>query len=131
MTVYSEEMPMKTIDLSNNINEENMIKNIVIISDMQFDSAVGSTLTVFQRSKKLFSDAGYNLPNIIFWNVNGSITSIPVQTHESGSILISGFSAELLKDLINNGFDTDPIGFLLSVLSKYDVAVDEYESSVI
>jgi len=115
----------------NNVNEENMIKNIVIISDMQFDSAVGSTLTVFQRSKKLFSDAGYKLPNIIFWNVNGAITSIPVQTHESGSILISGFSAELLKDLINNGFDTDPIGFLLSVLSKYDVAVDEYESSVI
>ena len=115
----------------NDVSEENMIKNIVIISDMQFDSAVGSTLTIFQRNRKLFEDAGYKLPNIVFWNVNGAITSIPVQTHESGSILISGFSAELLKDLIKNGFDCDPIGFLLSVISKYDVAIDEYESTVI
>lgn len=112
----------------NKIDSIDMIKNIVIISDMQFDSAVNTrSLTGFQRAKKMFSDAGYELPRVVFWNVNGQTTSIPVQTHESGSILVSGFSAELLKDLIENGFNTDPIGFLLSVISKYDVEVSKIE----
>jgi hypothetical protein len=75
--------------------------------------------------------AGYTLPKVIFWNVNGSIESIPVKSHDSGSILISGFSAELLKDLINNGFDTDPIGFLLNVIGKYNVQVDEGEANTV
>lgn len=112
----------------NKIDSTDMIKNIVIISDMQFNSAMNSnSLTCFQRAKKLFKDEGYELPRVVFWNVNGKIESIPVQTHESGSLLVSGFSAELLKDLIEKGFDTDPIGFLLSVISKYDVEVSKYE----
>lgn len=111
-----------------NLDSNNMIKNIVIISDMQFDSAVfDKKLTCFQRARKSFTDAGYELPRVVFWNVNGTIESIPVQTHDSGSILVSGFSSELLKDLIENGFNTDPIGFLLSVISKYDVEISKYE----
>jgi hypothetical protein len=114
------------------LSPDNMIKNIVIISDMQFDEATNNTgLSAFDRNKKLFEDAGYTLPKIIFWNVNGNIESIPVKAHESGSILISGFSAELLKDLINNGFNTDPIGFLMSVINKYEVIVDEREAKEI
>jgi hypothetical protein len=111
---------------------KDMVKNIVIISDMQFDEAIGKhKLSTFNRNKKMFEEAGYTLPKIIFWNVNGSIESIPVKSHDSGSILISGFSAELLKDLINNGFDTDPIGFLLNVIGKYEVQVDEREAKEI
>ena len=109
-------------------NSKDMVKNIIIISDMMFDEAISnSKLSAFDRNKKLFEEAGFTLPKVIFWNVNGSISSIPVTKHSSGSILVSGFSAELLKDLINNGFDTDPIGFLLSVINKYDVKVDERE----
>jgi hypothetical protein len=111
-----------------NLDSNNMIKNIVIISDMQFDSAVfDKKLTCFQRARKAFTDAGYELPRVVFWNVNGEISAIPVQSHNSGSILISGFSAELLKDLIENGFNTDPIGFLLSVIGKYEVEVSKIE----
>lgn len=112
----------------NKIDSNDMIKNIVIISDMQFDSAVNkNSLTCFQRAKNDFNKAGYELPRVVFWNVNGQISSIPVQTHDSGSLLVSGFSAELLKDLIENGFNTDPIGFLLSVISKYDVDISKTE----
>ena len=110
------------------LSPENMIKNIVIISDMQFNTAVHSShLSAFDRNRKMFKDAGYELPKIVFWNVNGEITSVPVKADETGAFLISGFSAELLKDLISNGFDTDPVGFLMNILSKYNVVVDESE----
>jgi hypothetical protein len=79
----------------------------------------------------MFEEAGYILPKVIFWNVNGSIDNIPVKAHESGTILVSGFSAELLKDLIDNGFNTDPIGFLTSVIGKYNVQVDKGEADEI
>lgn len=111
---------------------KDMVKNIVIISDMQFDQAIGrNKLSAFDRNKKMFEEAGYTLPKVIFWNVNGKIENIPVKSHEAGTILISGFSAELLKDLINNGFETDPIGFLLNVIGKYNVKVDEKEANTV
>ncbi len=109
---------------------KDMVKNIVIISDMQFDQCIiNSKLSAFDRNKKLFEDAGFTLPKINFWNVNGTISSIPITKHDSGAILISGFSAELLKELISKGFNTDPVGFLLSVISKYEVQVDETEKN--
>ncbi len=112
----------------NNIHPDNMIKNIIIISDMQFDCAIlKSNKSAFQRAKFLFESKGYTLPNIVFWNVNGLTGSVPVQTHDSGSILISGFSASLLKDLIEHGFNVSPIDFLLHVIGKYDVFIDENE----
>jgi hypothetical protein len=110
---------------------KDMVKNIIIISDMQFDQAISSKLSAFDRNRKMFEEAGYTLPNVIFWNVNGSINSVPIRAHETGAFLVSGFSAELLKDLIDNGFNTDPIGFLMSVIGKYDVQIDGGEANQI
>ena len=113
-------------------SSKDMVKNIIIISDMQFDQAIINTkLSAFDRNRKMFEDSGYSLPKIVFWNVNGSINSVPIRAHESGAFLVSGFSAELLKDLVDNGFNTDPIGFLMSVINKYEVHIDENEKKYI
>jgi len=110
------------------VNNDDMIKNIVIISDMQWNQATSNCgFTAFQRAQQMFKQAGYEIPRVIFWNVNGKMTAIPITMNETGSLLISGFSAELLKDLIESGFNTDPVGFLLNVIGKYEVHIDQCE----
>jgi hypothetical protein len=110
------------------MHTDDMIKNIIIISDLQVNQGLNNcNLTAFQRAKKMFEEYGYVLPTVTYWNVAGKISSFPVTKHQTGALLISGFSAELLKDLISNGFDIDPINFLLNVINKYEVNIHESE----
>ncbi len=67
-------------------------KNIVIVSDMQFDKcAYAGGKGVFDKWKDKFRANGLVLPTVVFWNVADTSTK-PVTAHQSGAILISGKS---------------------------------------
>lgn len=85
-----------TVAKFSNTLPENMIKRLYIISDMQFDIATNNTSTNFKSIKEKFRNAGYKLPQIIFWNVAGC-DDVPVTIHETGTALISGFSPSIMK----------------------------------
>lgn len=78
---------------------EDLPEYIIIVSDMQFDQVRGYD-SAFERAKKNFEEAGYNLPTIIFWNVNLLEDTIPA-TQENNVILVSGRSQNVIKQLIN------------------------------
>lgn len=85
------------------LTEEELPKQLLIISDMEFDgcyfNAEGS---VFDQAKKEYAEAGYKLPRLVFWNVNSRTGSIPVLENENGILLISGFSVVLLEMVLDN-----------------------------
>lgn len=65
--------------VSNHISEEELPSHLIIISDMEFDEGVYSQGgTNFEGWKKAFSESGYKLPTIVFWNVAGSTNGVPV-----------------------------------------------------
>lgn len=67
-------------------------KNIVIVSDMQFDQCVSARgKGAFGKWKAKFAQDGLVLPTVVFWNVADTSTK-PVTAHESGAVLISGKS---------------------------------------
>lgn len=72
-------------------------KTLYIVSDMEFDQASplqrghGWT-TIFQAAKAEFARHGWNLPHIVFWNVNGRIGNQPALAHDGNVTLVSGFS---------------------------------------
>ncbi|SKS42700.1 DUF2828 family protein [Mycobacteroides abscessus] len=72
-------------------------KTLYIVSDMEFDQASplqrghGWT-TIFQAAKAEFARHGWNLPHIVFWNVNGRIGNQPALAHDGYVTLVSGFS---------------------------------------
>lgn len=88
--------------VSNNVPSEELPETIYIISDMEFDSCVSGT-TNYEAIKKKYIDAGYKIPNIVFWNVDArSGKNLPVQKNELGVALVSGFSPSVFKIAVEN-----------------------------
>ena len=86
----------------NNTPEEEMPETIYIISDMEFDSCCQNH-TNYEEMQNKYTEAGYKIPNIVFWNVDArSGKNMPVQTGEKGVALVSGLSPIIFKMAIEN-----------------------------
>lgn len=116
------------IAIKNRIPQNEMVKNILIISDMEFDeaqtiwrsSAPVLTQPLFDLIKRRYSDAGYALPKLIFWNVNSRTKTIPLVENELGVALVSGFSQNVLKMVMTNNLN--PYDILIETITspRYD-----------
>lgn len=105
------------------LQPDEMVKTLFIFTDMQFNQCDGSPKNQPESSieygKRIFTEAGYEFPNIICWNLRTSITkTIPIPETSNGYVMVSGFSSEMLKSVINNDI-TNPINMLVDILSKY------------
>ena len=112
-----------TTAVKNNMHQEDIPKNILIISDMEFDMATYSYGRGGQVSKRLFdviaqkyADAGYQLPRLVFWNVNSRTGTIPVKENDLGVALVSGFSVNIAKMVMSGKLD--PYECLLETLNS-------------
>lgn len=105
------------VDLAvkNNVPKEDMPKFLLIFSDMQFNAQLGGD-TASARTIKRFKDAGYDVPTIVWWNLNGSYENVPVSADASGMILVSGFSAALMQNLLSG--EVTPVKMMLGTLNK-------------
>ena len=108
---------------SKNFKKEDVLDQILIISDMQFDYAcefdeVGELLSTFEYFKKEFAALYYEMPEIVFWNVNAFNDNVPVTQNELGVKLVSGASKNII-DLVVNNDSLDPYDFMVKVLEKY------------
>lgn len=114
--------------VSNQVPATEIPKQVLIISDMEFDSAsrAGSfgfqkenfrtfTPTLFQSITERYAIAGYKMPRLIFWNVCGRTDTIPKVDNEEGLCLLSGFSQNAMKIAMNQEVK-DPYESLISVL---------------
>jgi hypothetical protein len=79
--------------------ESEMPTKLLIISDMEFNEAVrGGTNLDAIRVK--YSESGYKMPEIVFWNVNGRLGNVPAHSKDQGIGLVSGFSPSVLKSIL-------------------------------
>ena len=70
---------------------------------MNFNNACNdNSKSNFDVLDNMFRRAGYVRPQIVFWNVNGKIESVPTGCDESGVSLISGFSIDILKAVLGD-----------------------------
>lgn len=100
------------------VPQSEMPKKIFIISDMQFNCVSGGkNQTLFERMKELYHQAGYEMPTVVFWNVNGRNSSQPVTMDENGTQLVSGFSPSLFK-YIMTGVNETPYEMMLKILNS-------------
>lgn len=119
----------------NNIPQTEIPKNILIISDMEFDIATCSYAyynrpneTLFENISRKYEECGYVLPKLVFWNVNSRTGTIPIKQNKMGVSLVSGFSVNILK-LVLNG-ELDPYKALVKELNseRYNMVDDALES---
>jgi len=110
--------------LSERVTEDEMPSNIVIISDMEFNSCVrgGTNLDNIRRK---YRAAGYEMPLVTFWNVNARNKQTPATKQEKGVFLVSGFSAETIGKVLNSE-SVSPEALMLEILNSERYAfVDE------
>lgn len=88
--------------LMNDVPAEDMPQKLIIVSDMQFDQCCRSNKrTNFGQIQKLYRKAGYEMPQLVFWNVN-SYGDVPIKAHNTGTCLVSGCSPSILKSVLTD-----------------------------
>lgn len=116
-----------TTAINNKMHQEDLPANILIISDMEFDSCAtsgnGGRWSTIRPTQKLFdyiaqkyAQHGYKLPRLVFWNVNSRTGTIPVKENDLGVALVSGFSVNVAKMVMSG--KTDPYECLLETLNS-------------
>jgi hypothetical protein len=88
---------------------EEMVKQIFVFSDMEFDVAERGCpdpyATHFEIVQSEFNAAGYELPEIVFWNLAGvgGRRAAPVTKETKGACLVSGYCAAMVKVFLDGG----------------------------
>jgi hypothetical protein len=112
------------------VSETEMPTMIVILSDMEFNQASNSRSNWFgdatnhdwnptaqQMIEQMYSDAGYTMPKIVYWNLNARNANFPVKFDTQGTALVSGFSPALLTSLLS-GKDLTPESMMFEVVNS-------------
>lgn len=121
-----------SVAVQNKVPQKDMPSHLVILSDMQFDVAQGSRGafggTGYSMAKQAYKDAGYEVPKIIFWNLN-AYDNVPVKFDKDGTALVSGYSPSILKAVLSAKFDgaqnITPMDVMVEALmvDRYDVGI--------
>ena len=94
------------------------LDEVIIISDMEFDEVQDKKdMSNFKYWKSEFAKHNYELPKIIFWNVAKNVGSFPVTKLDYGTCLVSGYSKNILKSIIEIE-NFDPIDVMLKTLEE-------------
>lgn len=93
-----------------NLSQDEMPNKILILSDMEFNSATrasgwgntGSTWnpTAQQMIERMYDAAGYTMPQIVYWNIQSRNGGVPVAFDKAGTALVSGFSPAIMTSLL-------------------------------
>ena len=101
--------------VKNNVPQSEMPAKLVVISDMEFDCCVNNaSATNFKNAEAKFRAYGYDLPQIVFWNVASRHRQQPVTQNEQGVALVSGATPRIFS-MIAGGI-LSPYAFMMDVL---------------
>jgi len=105
--------------IQNSVSKVDMPETIFIVSDMEFNEC--AEVTNFEAIKAKYTESGYELPKLVFWNVASRGKQTPVTQDEVGTFLVSGCSPSIFGKAINMSAST-PMGLMLEVLNgpRYD-----------
>jgi len=99
--------------VKHSVSQDQMPDKILILSDMEFDEATSTrgywgrndntaewNPTAQQMIEKMYNDAGYKMPKIVYWNIQSRNGQSPVRFDKQGTALISGFSPAIMTSVI-------------------------------
>ena len=104
--------------VENRLPPDEMLQRVFVLSDMQFDQAKHGDQhwsTSYQRIAESYRLAGYEMPELVFWNLAGGRAGYgagmagdptapkPVTAADIGTALVSGYSQGMLKVFMDNG----------------------------
>ena len=94
------------IAIDNNVAPEEMVKSIIVISDMEIDNCTyngrggKNSWSFYDKMRDMYAEHGYEIPNIIFWNVNARNNTFHADATRKGVQLCSGSSINTFKQIM-------------------------------
>ena len=79
---------------------EEMPKSLIVISDMEIDFCGNKNWTFYEKMAQKFRKFGYQIPNIIFWNVASRHDVFHADKGRAGVQLASGQSAAVFRQVM-------------------------------
>lgn len=115
--------------INSNAKQEDIPANVLVLSDMEFDRCaedgtgkiISGETKLFEQIANTYSQHGYKLPRLIFWNLNSRTNTIPIVENQLGVSLVSGFSPAIMNSILSG--ETDPYQSLLKQINapRYDL----------
>jgi hypothetical protein len=106
--------------IQNRCSQDDLPQNVIIISDMEFNSATGAgwysrnnngfntenAETLLEGIAKKWAAHGYEMPHLIFWNVDARQNNIPMLGNGRISF-VSGMSPTIFETIMSGktGYD--------------------------
>jgi len=95
--------------VKHNVPVSEMPTKVLILSDMEFDSAISGNWdsvtdwnpTAQEMIKGMYEEAGYEMPGIVYWNIQSRQDNVPTRFDEMGTALVSGFSPSIMKSILS------------------------------
>ena len=108
--------------IAHNISADEMPTKILILSDMEFDQAADWNPTATQMIAEKYTKFGYEMPGIIFWNLNGRVGNVPATSCDKNIGLVSGFSPSIMTAVLAGGDSFSPETILKDTIynKRYD-----------
>jgi glyoxylate utilization-related uncharacterized protein len=111
------------VAVKGNVPQEEMPEILLILSDMQFDYCVRHDDSAIEMIERNFTDAGYKVPKIVFWNLNAA-DNAPVKFDKNDTALVSGFSPAIMKAVLSADIENfTPEAIMLQTIMnpRYDI----------
>lgn len=111
-----------SVATTHKVPAKDMPTTLLIMSDMQFDQCTKRpNQTLFQNLQDQYAEAGYEMPKVVFWNIN-AYSNVPVAFDERGTAMVSGYSPSIMTAILN-GKEFTPYGIMLSAVDtpRYEV----------
>ena len=104
-------------------------KVVLLISDMEFNSCDRNYRSNFAAIKAKYTAAGLPMPVIVFWRVDVKVAQQPVTKHETGAILINGYSPSILNSILSMDIESlesiTPLNMMLKTVAEKYPFVDK------
>lgn len=116
------------IAVQNHVPEEEMPKSLIVISDMEIDYCGDRNWTFYDQMRSRYEQYGYQIPNIVFWNVNSRHDVFHADSKRKGVQLMSGQSTTVFKQLMQT-IGLTPVEAMMKVIGseRYNMITVEGE----
>jgi hypothetical protein len=106
------------------VTASDMPKYVLVMSDMEFNACARYDDSAMGMIERKYKEAGYEVPYIVFWNLNARAGNVPVKFDKPGVALVSGFSPSIMTSILK-AEELDPASVMMATLNspRYSVIV--------
>lgn len=97
------------------VPREEMVRRLLVFSDMQFDAAddagkgADGWETNHEAIARAYAEAGYDMPEIVYWNLAPGLNTLPVEAERKGVVLIDGLSPVVMEEFMGEDAEQEVV----------------------